>query len=128
MIKLMKVNFRSKFRQNNNDFKIEFVAPVLQLSEYEGSQVVEFIEPEKKVLNRFEFYPEKIIIISGPSTLELEKDSMLENIYQTPQGKFPVITNLKNYNIGENNFAFEYDLLTVNGDSLGEFNIEISLK
>ncbi|TDO19421.1 uncharacterized protein DUF1934 [Mycoplasma testudineum] len=124
----MKVNFRSKFRQNNNDFKIEFVAPVLQLSEYEGSQVVEFIEPEKKVLNRFEFYPEKIIIISGPSTLELEKDSMLENIYQTPQGKFPVITNLKNYNIGENNFAFEYDLLTVNGDSLGEFNIEISLK
>ncbi|PAK21309.1 hypothetical protein CJJ23_02630 [Mycoplasmopsis agassizii] len=124
----MTVNFKSNFVQNGNDFEVAFKAPLLQEDEFEGAKVIEFIDPERKIVNRFEFGEKEILIIAGPSSIQLVLDETVDNEYPV-EGKFmPIVTFMKEYNKEENLFEFKYELLSTRGDEIGKFHITISIE
>lgn len=80
----MKIHFKSIYGTEDNKNTVEFYAK-LERSKFEDFNVLEFSEKNdsnKNIKTRIEYNDQKVIIYNGPSTLELEKDKIIKNLFK----------------------------------------------
>ena len=123
----MIINFKSKIDNNGVKNEIKFSSKV-EISKYQVFDVFEFKEPSKNEMNRIEISDNKINIISGPSTIELELGNKIEIVYQIQNtGQINLHTMLHKLERDNNKVFFEYSLINEN-KIIGNYQIFLELK
>lgn len=123
----MQITFTSIIKgQGDVDNKIQFTSELFK-DQYEEFEVFEFMEPQNNVMNRIEVSDTALNIFAGPTTLNLELNKEIQNVFETGQGPFILNANLLKL-VRENQLTkLEYTLKS--GSSLiGSYEITLEWK
>lgn len=123
----MTITFTSIIKgQNDEDNRIQFTSE-LTMDKYNEFDVFEFLEPQNNIMNRIEVSDNALNIFAGPTTLNLELNQDIENVFETGQGPFILVANLSKLDKKENNVFLEYTLKS--GKTLiGSYEISLEVK
>ncbi|UVD81866.1 DUF1934 family protein [Mycoplasma iguanae] len=122
----MKIKFSSLIKQEDNENKIEFEAP-LKKEQWEEYDVYEFLEPQNNVMNRIEISDDKVNIFAGPASIFLELQNEVDIQFQTPQGIIIMKSFLEQLDKTQNSIKFNYSLKTKNNELIGHYKIHLEI-
>lgn len=110
----MKIHFKSTYGPDDDKNIIEFCAP-LEKTEQSGFTVLDFeqkTESNKIIKNKIEYNEEEIHIYSSISTLVLEKNNVVKNLFKVEGSPVDVYiyTLLNNIEKLENGVKFNYQI------------------
>lgn len=124
----MLLTFKSKMNNQEKENNVEFSA-LATVSNYEDFIVYEFVEPSEKIMNRIEISENKVNIMTGPNTLQMELANKIQNEYFIQDNNkiyFDVL--LHKIKKSKNKIFFKYSLINNENRTIGEYEITLILK
>lgn len=127
----MKIHFKSTYGQDGDKNVIEFYSP-LEKSEQDGFTILDFeqkTESNKIIKNRIEYNKDEVRIYSSISTLVLEKNKVVKNLFKVEDSPVDlyIYTLLHNIDEFENGAKFNYQIGTNDQmDASNEFELVLT--
>ena len=115
----MQIHFKSTYTTGADQQVIEFYAP-LERSTYLDFQVLDFFEKRtyeengkiqtQTIKTKIEYNDQKVTVFTGPSTLEMELNKLVKNVYVNDALHSAIYVFLKAIKPKADGIIFEYDL------------------
>ena len=122
----MIISFHSIIDNDGKKQEIKFSSQVT-ISKYQNFDVYEFREPSQNQMNRIEIATNKINIIAGPSTLELELKKKVSILYSLGNSHVELETFLKKLENKNGVITFSYSLMNKE-KIIGNYKIKLIIK
>ncbi len=122
----MNITFTSLITVEGKENKIEFTSPVT-ISNENGMDIFEFVEPSNDIMNRIEVTPMLVNIFAGPNTINLKLQEKVQVQYDTPQGPLFLDSEMHRIEISKSLIEFDYDLYAA-GKIIGKYSITLNIQ
>ena len=122
----MIISFHSIIDNDGKKQEIKFSSQVT-ISKYQNFDVYEFREPSQNQMNRIEIATNKINIIAGPSTIELELKKKVNILYSLGNSHVELQTFLKQLENKNGAITFAYSIMNKE-KIIGNYKIRLIIK